>query len=105
MERKIAGLKKLGRPVICTEWMARTNNSKVLTHLPILHREKVGCYIWGLVSGKTQTVYPWGSKAGSPEPKVWFHDLFRPDGTAFDPKEIEMFHRLTARDKEKKRAG
>jgi hypothetical protein len=101
LERKIAGLKKLGRPVICTEWMARTNDSKVLTHLPIFHREKVGCYIWGLVSGKTQTIYPWGSKPGSPEPKVWFHDLFRADGTPFDPKEIELFHRLTARENEK----
>jgi hypothetical protein len=97
LEGKIERLRKLGRPAICTEWMARTHGSKVATHLPVFHREKVGCYIWGLVSGKTQTIYPWGSKEGSPEPKVWFHDLFRADGTAFDAKEIELFHRLTGR--------
>ncbi len=97
LERLIADLKKHGRPLICTEWMARTNNSKVATHLPIFHREKVGCYNWGLVSGKTQTIYPWGSKPGSPEPKVWFHDLFRADGTPFDMKEIELFRTHTAK--------
>jgi hypothetical protein len=105
LEDHIARLRKLGRPLVCTEWMARTNNSKAVTHLPIFHREKVGCCIWGLVSGKTQTIYPWGSKPNSPEPKVWFHDLFRADGTPFEAKEIELFHQLTGRGKEQKQSG
>ena len=96
LERLIADLKKHGRPVICTEWMARTHNSNVATHLPIFHKERVACYNWGLVSGKTNTIFPWGSKQGSPEPKVWFHDLFRADGTPFDKREIELFRKLTA---------
>jgi hypothetical protein len=96
LEKLIADLKKHGRPVICTEWMARTHNSNVATHLPIFHKERVACYNWGLVSGKTNTIFPWGSKEGTPEPKVWFHDLFRADGTPFDAKEIELFRKLTS---------
>ena len=95
LRRLIGDLKKHGRPVICTEWMARTNKSLVDANLPVFFKEEVGCYNWGLVSGKTQTIFPWGSKEGSPEPKVWFHDLFRADGTPFDAKEIYLFRTLT----------
>jgi hypothetical protein len=64
----------------------------------MVFKEKgVGCIIWGLVYGKTQTIYPWGSEAGTPEPELWFHDLFRPDGTPFDPEEIRLFQMLTDR--------
>jgi hypothetical protein len=97
LERLIGDLKKHGRPVICTEWMARTRDSNVATHLPIFHKEHVGCYNWGLVAGKTNTIFPWGSKQGTPPPKVWFHDLFRPDGIPFDANEIALFRKLTSR--------
>ncbi|MBN2308597.1 MAG: cellulase family glycosylhydrolase, partial [Candidatus Hydrogenedentes bacterium] len=92
---QIAGLKKHGRPVICTEWMRRPI-STVETHLAIFKRERVGCYNWGLVSGKTQTIYGWRSEPGGPEPPEWFHDLLRPDGTPFDPGEIALFREATA---------
>jgi hypothetical protein len=105
LQGHIERLKKLGRPLICTEWMARTHGSRVATHLPIFHGEKVGCYIWGLVSGKTQTIYPWRSKPNAPEPKEWFHDLFRADGTAFDAKEVELFRTLTGRGRDPKQTG
>jgi len=95
--RQIDRLKGARRPVLCTEWLARTVGSQVFTHLALFKREKVGCFHWGLVAGKTQTIYPWGSKHGSAEPKVWFHDLFRRDGAPFDPKETDLFRRLTER--------
>ncbi|MDP6545946.1 MAG: glycosyl hydrolase [Phycisphaerae bacterium] len=85
----IADLKTHGRPIICTEWMARTLGSRFKTHLPIFRKKKVGCMHWGLVNGKTQTHYAWGSKAGAPEPKLWFVDLYRRDHTPYDPKEIQ----------------
>ncbi|MFN2271506.1 MAG: cellulase family glycosylhydrolase [Anaerolineae bacterium] len=90
----IARLKTHGRPLICTEYMARTRGSRFATHLPIFKREQVGCYNWGLVSGKTQTIYPWGSKKGSAEPKVWFHDIFRKDGTPYSVEEVELIKNL-----------
>jgi hypothetical protein len=94
LEQEIRRLKKLGRPVVCTEYMARTRKSRFETCLPVFKQEKVGCYNWGLVSGKTQTIYPWGSPGGGPEPKVWFHDIFRADGTPFDAKEVAAIKRI-----------
>lgn len=95
LKRQIQDYKKVGRPVICTEWMARTNDSRILSHLPIFHEEGISCCQWGFVSGKTNTIFPWGSQAGTTEPKVWFHDLYRPDGAPFDPLEIAAYQRET----------
>jgi hypothetical protein len=98
MKKAIDSLQKNGRPVICTEYMARSNNSKFETHLPILKRYNVGAINWGLVSGRSNTIFPWGSKEGSPEPTPWFHDVFRKDGTPYDVKETELIKQLTNRD-------
>ena len=94
LKKQIKNLKTLGRPLICTEYMARTQNSQFETHLPIFKEEGVGCYNWGLVSGKTQTIYPWNSPQGGPEPEVWFHDLLHPDGTPFDQNEVVAIRKL-----------
>jgi hypothetical protein len=91
--RQIVELKLLGRPLICTEYMKRPE-SRFATHLPILKKEKIGAVNWGLVKGKTQTCFPWGSPAGAPEPKVWFHDVLHPDGTPFDKAEIRVIQQL-----------
>lgn len=90
---QIAELRRYGRPLICTEWLRR-GTSDVATCLPVFLREGVGCYNWGLVAGKTQTIYPWGTPAGAPEPAIWFHDLLRPDGTPFDASEAQLFRAL-----------
>jgi len=97
LTNQIATLKKFGRPVICTEWLLRKNGGTVQNFLPIFKKEDVGCYNWGLVSGKTQTIYSWASKKGDPEPDPWFHDLLKKDGSPFDPKEINLFKKLTDR--------
>jgi hypothetical protein len=98
LEKQIRELLKYGRPVICTEYMARTRNSKFETHLPILKKYNVGAINWGFVSGKSNTIFPWGSKEGSPEPATWFHDIFRTNGTAFDDKEISIIKKLTGKE-------
>ena len=92
---QIGDLRKNGRPMICTEWLRR-GHSEVATCLQVFHRERVGCCNWGLVCGKTQTNYPWGSLPGAPEPSVWFHDLLRQDGSPFNPNEARIFRELTA---------
>jgi hypothetical protein len=97
MKKAIDSLLKIGRPLICTEYMARKNNSKFETHLPILKRYHIGAINWGLVSGKSNTIFPWGSKEGSPEPIPWFHDVFRKDGTPYDVKETELIKNLTSK--------
>jgi len=93
--KQIQELKALGRPVLCTEYMARTRASRFDTHLPIFKREHVGCYNWGLVKGKTQTIYPWGSKPGAPEPDVWFHDILWDDGIPFSVEEVKFVRSIT----------
>ena len=95
MKNRIAGLKKRGRPVLCTEWMARTMGSKYETELPLFKQEKVGCYNWGLVNGRTQCQYPWGSPKDAPDPKVWFHDLLRRDGSPKNPDEAAFIRTFT----------
>ncbi len=95
LKSQITDLKAYGRPVICTEYMARSRKSRFETHLSVFKRENVGCYNWGLVKGKTQTIYPWGSEPGAPEPAEWFHDIFRDDGTPFNTQEIELIKSLT----------
>ncbi len=96
LEREIREKMKLGRPLICSEYMARTRNSRFETHLPIFKKYNVGAINWGLVSGKSNTIFEWGKPIpdGS-EPKIWFHDIFRKDGTPYDPKETELIRRLT----------
>jgi hypothetical protein len=67
--------------------------------LAYLRDEKIGAYNWGFVAGKTQTIYPWDSwqKAYTAEPKVWFHDIFRKDGTPFDPAEVAYIRGVTGK--------
>ncbi len=96
LETEIKMLQERGRPIICTEYMARTNDSFFKTHLPIFKKHNVGAINWGLVSGKSNTIYPWGSPEGAPEPKLWFHDIFRADGTPYDPEEVKVIKELTA---------
>ncbi len=95
LEEEILQLQKLGRPLVCSEYMARTNKSTFEKNLPVLKKFNVGAINWGLVSGKTNTIFPWGSKEGSPEPAIWFHDIFRKDGTPFSDKEITLIRQLT----------
>jgi hypothetical protein len=58
----------------------------------------VGAYNWGFVAGKTQTIYPWDSwyTEYTADPPVWFHDIFRRDGTPYDPAEVALIRQLTA---------
>ena len=88
-------LKTHGRPVLCTEYLARSANSLFETHLPCFQKEKIGAYNWGLVEGKIQTIYSWQSEGGMEEPEVWFHDIFRRDGTPYRLAEIELIRTLT----------
>ena len=100
LRKEIVEKLALGRPILCSEYMARTRNSLFVTHLPIFKQYGVGAINWGLVSGKSNTIYQWGQPIpdGS-EPKLWFHDVFRRDGSPYDPKETNMIRSLTGRGK------
>jgi hypothetical protein len=95
LEAQIDQLKPHGRPLICTEYMARPASSRFETHLPIFKRERVGCINWGLVAGKTNTIFAWNMPLDAPEPPLWFHDIFRKDGTPYKQDEVDFIRRMT----------
>ncbi|HSZ63383.1 MAG TPA: cellulase family glycosylhydrolase [Terriglobales bacterium] len=96
-KRRVDSLRRFGRPVICTEYMARPLGSTFAAILPLLKKEHVGAYNWGFVNGKSQTIYPWDSweKSYTGEPAVWFHDIFHQDGTPYNAKEVELIRQMT----------
>jgi len=94
---RIKQLRKYGRPLICTEWLARGAGSNVDTILPIARRENIGMINWGFVDGAIQTRFPWDSwqrPYTMEAPTVWFHDLLKADGTPYRAREAELFRAL-----------
>jgi len=101
------------------DWLKRADGTNIPQYvLPYLKEQNVGAINWGFVTGKSETNWHWSSRyvngkirnlaaerrAGNvihsgdplPEPTAWFHDLFRPDHTPYDPAEIELFRSLTS---------
>jgi len=95
VQKQVSYLKSYKRPIVCTEWMARHCGSLFQTHLPFFKQEKIGCYCWGLVNGKTQTHLPWWSPAGNSESRMWFHDILHQDGTPYQEEEVEIIQKYT----------
>lgn len=79
-----------GKQVICTEYMKRPEGSTFKDCLPIFKRYQTAAINWGLVAGRSQTNYPQGNKGGEPEPELWYHDIFRKDGSPFNKEEIKI---------------
>ncbi|HYX05494.1 MAG TPA: cellulase family glycosylhydrolase [Bacteroidales bacterium] len=118
VKKQVDSLKNNKRPLVCSEYMARPRGSTFKTILPYFKKEKIGAINWGLVNGKTQTIYPWSYPKGStnayynkwrqrvravypwqshltaPQPKVWFHDIFRKNGTPYDSTETNLIKKL-----------
>lgn len=95
LQQQINDLKKYNRPLFCTEWMNRPNHSIISNNLPVFYTEKVGCMLWGLVNGKTQTDLPWGHRPGDPEQALWQHDLYKSDLSPYQQAEIDSIKLFT----------
>ena len=98
-ERRIVQLLGYNRPILCTEYMARGNGSTFDGSLPIGKRYNVGMFNWGFVDGRTQTRLPWDSWQKPyvlAEPTIWFHEVFRADGTPYRTAETDLIRRLAA---------
>ncbi len=98
-ENRVKELQQFHRPLICTEYMARSNGSTFDTILPLARQYHVGAINWGLVAGKSQTYLPWDSWQHpyvDHQPSIWFHDVFHPDGTPYREREIEIIRDLTS---------
>ena len=101
-EKRIKWLLRYKRPILCTEYMARGNGSTFQGSLPVALKYKVAAYNWGFVAGKTQTYLPWDSWQRpyvDREPTVWFHEIFRGDGTPYRQDEVDLIRSLTRHEK------
>jgi hypothetical protein len=96
-EKRIQWLQRYGRPMLCTEYMSRGNGSTFEGSMPVAKKYKVAAINWGLVSGKSQTIFPWDSWKikYTGEPELWFHDVFRKDGTPYKQEEVTLIKALT----------
>ena len=99
-EARIKELQPLGRPIICTEYMARGAGSTFDNSLPIAKKYHVAAINWGFVAGKTQTYFPWDSWEKPyvlSQPTVWFHEVFRQDDAPYRQHEVDEIRELTGR--------
>ena len=99
-EKKVLSLQQYHRPILCTEYMARGNGSTFQGTLPIAKKYDVAAINWGLVAGKTQTYLPWDSwqhPYTDREPTIWFHEIFRTDGTPYSAEETAFIKEMTGR--------
>lgn len=94
----IQWLEQYGRPIICTEYMARPMKSTFQGILPVAKELKVGAINWGFVQGRSQTYLPWDSWQHPyvhKQPAVWFHDIFRANGRPYRPAEVAFIKQIT----------
>ena len=102
LEKRINWLLRFNRPLLCTEYMARGNGSFFIGSLPVFKKYGVAAINWGLVQGKTQTHFPWDSWQRpyvDREPAIWFHEVFKTDGSPYIPEEVAYIKRMTGRGK------
>lgn len=94
---RVGTLKPFGRPILCTEYLARSEGSRFESQLQYFKENKIAAYNWGFVAGKIQTQYPWSSwqKQFTAEPEIWHHDILRPDGTPHIQSEADFIKSLT----------
>ena len=88
--------RRTDRPIIATEYMRRPVNT-FEQMLPLMHERGIGAINWGLVNGRSQTIYPWQSWDGTftAPPEEWFHDVLHDNGLPFDAGEADLIRRLT----------
>jgi hypothetical protein len=99
LEAKLKELPR-DRPLFLTEFMARRPGSTFESTLPIAKRENIASYCWGLVDGRSQTIYPWDSWTKSyrdAPPDPWFHDVFHADGRPYREEEVAFLRLITGR--------
>jgi hypothetical protein len=99
LEERILALKRYNKPMFCTEYMARPLGSTFDDIMPLLKEHNVGAYNWGFIEGKSQTHFPWDSweAAYGDEPEVWFHDIYRSNGEAYNLNEVEFIKTITGK--------
>ncbi len=82
------------KPLFVTEWLHRPMNNTFFSHLPYFAENKISCWHWGFILGRTQTNLWWSWNNPASDPNPWQHDILYPDGTPYDPQEIEFIKNI-----------
>jgi hypothetical protein len=99
-EQRVTWLQQYQRPLLCTEFMARSVGSTFENILPLAKRHKVAAINWGFAQGKCQTHLPWDSwqtPYDSCQPSVWFHEILHTDGSAYQESEVQFIRQIAFR--------
>lgn len=97
--KRVRWLKSYGRPVLCTEYMARSVGSTFQGVLPHAKEHRVAAFNWGLVRGRTQTHLAWNAAENDNiqlGKTPWFHDVLHSDGQPYCVKEAEFLKWITS---------
>jgi len=96
-QRHLHSLIRYRRPIILSEYLARSFGNTIEGILPIAKRYNVGAINWGLVAGKSQTYFPWDSWQHpyvDRRLEIWHHDLLRADGSPYSLAEAKLMRDL-----------
>ena len=98
ISRTVQQLQPHGRPLVCSEYMARTVGSTFDPVLGFLRQQKAWAIHWGWVAGKSQTIFPWNSwnVPYAREPVPWHHDVLHADGTPYSEREAAYIRNHSA---------
>ena len=106
---------KYDRPLFNTEWLHRIWHNNVEDLFPYFRENRIGCFNWGWVTGKSQTREPWEwlfneydkGRGRDWDFSKWQHDLVRSNLRPYDYKEYEIIKRENqiADEEYKKRNG
>jgi Cellulase (glycosyl hydrolase family 5) len=100
-QRHLHSLMRYRRPIILSEYLARSFGNSIEGILPIAKRYNVGAINWGLVAGKSQTYFPWDSWQHPYVDRpleIWHHDLLRADGSPYSVAEAKLMRDLAGRE-------
>jgi hypothetical protein len=97
VQATVRWLRAYGRPLICTEYLSRQTQERLHDRAPLVsrtedRRDQLGA---GQRAVPDHLSLDLLEHALPQEPTPWFHDIFRPDGSPFDPAETAVIQALT----------
>jgi hypothetical protein len=95
-EKRIQWLQSYHRPILCTEYLARSRGSTPQAILPVAKKYNVAALAFGLVAGRSQTYLPPDSweHPYKETPMVWYQDLVRFNGKPYSPEEADFIRAI-----------
>ena len=95
-EKRIQWLQTYHRPILCTEYLARSRGSTPQAILPVAKKYNVAALAWGFVAGRSQSYLPpdsWDHPYPN-TPAQWYQDLLRFNGQPYSEEEVNFIRQI-----------